>query len=129
MSARWESSWVDVGIGAFAVAAMGLTLWFSLGPAPTGHGSDKALHALAYFVDTLALLLAAVWRPGRTRGRVDVRTLEVAVGLVVLGGLLELVQGGFVHRDAQLGDWIADAAGVTVAVAVFVALRRGAPGR
>ena len=122
-SAGRESSWVDAGFAAVAIGALGLTLWFSLGPAPPGHGSDKELHAVAYFVDTLALLLAVVWRPGRRRGPVVARALTVAASMLVLGGLIELAQGGLVHRDAQFADWGADALGIGVALAVFAALR------
>ena len=105
-------------IWACAIGAVGLTLWFSLGPVPPGHGSDKQLHALAYFVDTFALLLAVVWRPGRPVARLP-WILPIVLAMLVLGGLIELAQAGFVHRDAQLGDWIADAIGILAAVVAF----------
>ena len=108
-------------IWAVAIAAVALTLWFSLGPAPSGPGSDRQLHALAYFADTLALLFALVWRPGSVR-RSGVHVRVVAVGVLVLGGLIELAQAT-VSRDAQLADWLADAAGIALAVAVFEATR------
>jgi VanZ family protein len=126
-ASRWESRWIDVGIWAFALVTTALTLWYSLGPRPPGHGSDKQLHSLAYFVNTLAILLAIVWRPGRSRGRFDARTVPVAVGMLVLGGVIEVVQGGFVRRDSQFTDWAGDSVGIILAVMVFAALRRGLP--
>ena len=119
---------VDRAIRAAAIVAIGLTLWFSLGPAPSGPGSDRQLHALAYFVDTLALLLAVVWRPGGATRRAGVTVWAVALGMLVLGGLIEMAQG-LVGRDAQLSDWLADAAGIAMAVAVFEAVRWGLPSR
>jgi VanZ family protein len=122
--ASWrESRLIDTGIWAFALGTTALTLWYSLGPTPPGHGSDKQLHAAAYFVNTLAILLAIVWRPGRSVRRFDAWALLVAVGMLVLGGLLEIVQGGFVGRDSQFTDWVADGVGITLAVMVFATLR------
>ena len=106
------SPFVDVGIWLIALIATGLTVWYSLGPTPPDHGSDKELHAMAYLIDTFAILLAVVWRPGRAPRRSDAWALPVALALLVLGGLIEITQGGFTDRDAQFGDWIADAVGI-----------------
>lgn len=124
-ASRWESPLVNAGIWAVALCTTALTLWYSLGPAPPGHGSDKELHATVYFVNTLAILLAFVWRPGRGAGRFNAWALPVvvAIAMLALGGLIEIVQGGFVGRDSQFADWVADAAGITLAVMVFAALR------
>jgi VanZ family protein len=124
-ASRWGSPWIDVGIWAFALGTTAITLWYSLGPRPPGHGSDSQLHFAAYFVNTLAILFAVVWRPGR-RGtaRFAGRTLLVVVIMLVLGGLIEIAQGGFVNRDSQFTDWIADSVGVMLAVTLFVTLRR-----
>lgn len=121
---RWDSPLIDVAIWAMAVGAIGLTFWYSLAAAPPGQGSDRQLHAFAYFVDTLAILLAVVWRPGRRGDRFAGRTTVVAVGLLGLGGLLEIAQSRFADRVAQFTDWVADAAGIGLAVVVFVLLRR-----
>ena len=77
----------------------------------------------SYFVNTLAIMLALIWRPGRTRGRSDGWALPVALGILVLGGVIELAQAGFADRDAQFGDWIADAVGVVLALCVFTFMR------
>jgi VanZ family protein len=112
-----------MGIWILALLAISMTVWYSLGSTPPVHHSDKDLHAVAYFVDTLAILLALVWRPGRESRRLDGWALPVTLAVLVLGGLMEIVQGGFVHRDAQFGDWIADAMGIGLALLVFTVLR------
>lgn len=119
----WTSPLVDVAIWLVALVATGATLWFSLGPTAPGHGFDKGLHATAYFVDTLAILFALVWRPGREKRRFG-SALWVALAILAVGGLIELVQGRFAHRDAQFADWIADAVGAGLAVLVFAVARR-----
>jgi VanZ family protein len=119
----WGSPLVDAGIWLISLIATSLTVWYSLGPRPPDHGSDWEWHAVAYFIDTLAILLAVVWRPGREERRFDAWALPVALAVLLVGGLIEIVQGGFAHRDAQFGDWIADAVGLGLAVLLFTALR------
>jgi len=74
-------------------------------------------------VNTLAVLLALVWRPGRAPRRYDGWALPVALGILMLGGVIEIAQAGFADRDAQFGDWIADAVGVVLALGVFTGMR------
>jgi VanZ family protein len=120
---NWDSPLVDAAIWLIALVATGLTVWYSLGPRPPDHGSDKELHAVAYFLDTFAILLALIWRPGREPRRLHAWALPVALTLLIVGGLVEIIQGGFTHRDAQFGDWLADAAGIGLALLLFTALR------
>lgn len=122
-ASRWESPLIDVGIWLAALVATGLTVWYSLGPTPPSHGSDKDLHAAAYFLDALAILLAVVWRPGRETRRLKGGMLPVAVGLLIVGGVVEIAQGGLVDRDAQFGDWVADAVGIGLALLVYALVR------
>ena len=122
-TSMWGSPLVDAGIWLIALIATGLTVWFSLGPTPPDHGSDWEWHAVAYFIDTLAILLAVVWRPGREVRRFDGWTLPVALAVLLVGGVIEIVQGRFADRDAQFRDWIADAVGIGLAVLLFTALR------
>jgi VanZ family protein len=119
----WGSPLVDIGIWLIALVATGLTVWYSLGPRPPDQGSDWEWHALAYFIDTLAILLAVVWRPGREARRFDAWALPVALAVFLVGGLIEIVQGRFAYRDAQFRDWIADAVGIGLALLLFTALR------
>jgi VanZ family protein len=119
-----ESPWVTAAIWAVAIGCTALTLGFSLGPAPPGEfASDRELHAIAYFVNTLAILLAVIWRPGRRAGRPDGWVFLIAAGMAILGGVVEVLQAG-VGRDAQLPDWVADIIGIALAVVVFVTFRR-----
>lgn len=65
---------------------------------------DKVLHFTAYF--GLAVIATVALRASRM-------TLWVLSGLVVLGGMLEVVQG-MVGRDADIHDEIANALGVLI---------------
>ena len=124
-AAAGESSIVDAVIWLIALGAIGATLWYSLGPEPPGHASDKDLHAVAYFVNTFAILLAVVWRPGREDRRPRDYSTPIAACVLAAGGLIEIAQGAFAGRDGQLTDWVADAAGVALALLTFTLLRRG----
>jgi VanZ family protein len=68
------------------------------------HVWDKLLHFAAYF--GLAVIATVALRASRMM-------LWVLVGLVVLGGMLEVIQG-MVGRDADIHDEIANALGVLV---------------
>jgi len=122
-SSTWESPLVDAGIWLVVLVAIAATLTFSLGPKAPGEGVDKGMHAIAYFVDTLAILLALVWRPGQEKRGFE-WALWIALVILAAGGFIELAQGGFVHRDAQLADWMADAVGIGLAVLVFAVARK-----
>ena len=122
-ASAWRSPLVGVAIWLVALVAIAATSWFSLGPTAPSEGFDKALHAIAYFVDTLAILFALVWRPGR-EGRRFESALWVAIVILAVGGLIEIVQGRFADRDAQFTDWIADAVGIALALLVFAVARR-----
>lgn len=104
----------------FTLGSTALTLWYSLGSSPPGDGSNHALHVAAYFVNTLAVLLVVDAR----RGRSNAWTVVVAGGMVVVGGLLEIVQGTIIDRDAELADWVADAVGVSLAALAFAVVRQ-----
>ena len=88
-----------------------MTLWLSLVEVPPGTsafgGADKVEHAFAYFVTSLLLLLAAVWRPGRGDGVLAPWTWWVLGAMVLAGGAVEIVQS-FVGREAELADWVAE---------------------
>jgi len=73
---------------------------------------DKALHFTAYFILSLLATLSLEAR----------RATFLAVGsLIVLGGVLEIVQG-FIGRDMELGDEIANTLGALAGAAVAWAI-------
>ena len=104
-----------------------VTLWLSLAAVPPGTaafaGADKVEHAFAYFVTTLLVLCAAVWRPGRGEGPFSRWWWAVLAVMVAAGGAVEIVQS-FVGREAELADWLAEIIAVTLAWAVLVLWRR-----
>ncbi len=77
-------------------------------------GIDKLQHGLAYFVTSLLLLLAAVWRPGRGDGPFARWGVWVVAALIAAGAGIEIWQS-FIGRDAELGDWIAEIVAVGLA--------------
>jgi VanZ family protein len=118
---------VDAGLwmlSAAIVAAILVFSWAAEPPLSTFSYTDKVGHALAYAALTGTMLLAAVWRPLRGAGRFPGATLAILAASVVLGGIAELGQGLFFHRDASFRDLAIDAAGVVAAYVVWLALRR-----
>ena len=120
---------IDVLLWGLTVASAVLTLWLSLGPVPPGAiafpGADKAFHGLAYFVTTLLLLFAAVWRPLRGSGPFVRFALALIVAIVASGLIVEILQGLLTQeRQGEFGDWVADAVGVFVAMVVHGMVRR-----
>lgn len=85
--------------------------------------SDKLQHALAYGVIAACFLFAAVWRPGRRWGRFPGAAWVVLAGAAVLGISIELIQHSF-HRQGDVRDALADVAGILVAWAAWLAIRR-----
>lgn len=69
---------------------------------------DKALHFTAYFGLALMTTIAV---------RADRRALWWALGLVAMGGVLEIVQG-LTGRDADLFDELANTLGVLTGLGV-----------
>jgi VanZ family protein len=120
---------IDVLLWAMAALSAALTLWLSLGPVPTGVGAfpggDKGSHGVAYFVTTLLLLFAAVWRPGRGPGPLAGLGRGLVAAIVLWGLSVELLQTALTtRRQAELTDWLADAAGALAAALVHGGVRR-----
>lgn len=95
-------------------AALGFTLVMALLPAPPAlpvEAGDKTLHMIAFAVLSL---LASLSFPRR-------RVIELFVWMAALGALIEVLQMiPALHRDAELGDWVADCA---ASLAVLVLCR------
>ena len=120
-------TWVDNALRAGSVILALAIVGFSLGPAPedpTFELSDKLIHGLAYFSQTLAVLLAWVGRPGRFA-----QPFQVAVSttlVIVAGGLfIELAQS-LVSRETEALDALANMVGAGLGLAVWSLLARPA---
>jgi VanZ family protein len=88
--------------------ALAVVIWGELKPSAQGpEGWDKVLHFIAYFGLTGIAAVAL----GRTRAAV-----WAALALAVFGGILEIVQG-YVGRDAEWGDELANILGVCAGLA------------
>ena len=105
---------VDAALWAASFALFVLSLLFSWGPQPPSPNLswfDKVWHGVGYGALTGTLLLAAVWRPGRGRGRFPRAALRIALLVLALAWLTEALQAPF-HRDVEVLDAEADLAGV-----------------
>jgi VanZ family protein len=118
----YEGPLLSAVFTAAAVVTTCLTVWYSVAQAPPSVATDKDLHALAYFANTLTILLAVGWRPVARRWRSHGWTVVVATGMLGLGALMELVQR-YVGRTVDRRDWYADALGVVLAVLAYLAIR------
>lgn len=105
---RW---WLGGGIALLA-AVLILSLMPLSGVPVAKLFSDKAAHLLAYM--TLMLWFGSVVRPG-SRG-------WVFAGLLVYGGVIELLQSMTAYRAMEFADLVADAAGLLLG---WLLVRRG----
>lgn len=123
---RSREASIDVVLWAAAGVCVFLTLWWSLLTGPPEENLfanvDKVEHGLAYFMTSLLLLLAGVWRPGRGDGPFAPWGAWVPFALIVAGGAIEILQS-FIGRDAELGDWMAEIVAVALAWGTVAALR------
>lgn len=105
---RWRACfWIAV------LAGVVLALW----PAPQHSepwfpAADKLEHALAFAV------LVALGRLGGYRS-----VLALAVGLLALGGAIEVAQSFTDTRTAEWLDWFADAMGIALGIGVWASVR------
>jgi len=99
--------------GAALVAVLIVSLWPTTEPLPMNTGWDKTDHVAAFLA--LGLLGLPAWRQWPAR---------VFAGLVAYGGLIEVLQGLTVYRQADWGDLLADAMGVALAAMLVAAWRR-----
>ena len=106
--------------GGFAVLfwlALAFTLVMALLPKPPAvplPGGDKFQHMAAFAVLSLLAWLAFP----------RLRFVELFAAMAALGALIEILQMiPALHRDAQLGDWIADCAASLVVLSLCEAAR------
>lgn len=113
---RPQEVWLWLARIGLAIA-LAITLVLAFAPPSPGPGLlpwDKAEHFLAFYV--LTGLSAAAF-PG---GRIWI----VVAAMLALGAGIEIVQGlPFVHRDADVHDWLADGVGVVFALAPMLLSR------
>ena len=120
---------IDLLLWATTACLSLLTLLFSFGLSAPGAGTfafaDKIGHGLMYFATFLCLLLAAVWRPGRGDGSFPTRAEPFAIGVLLAGMAIELLQAvATAERHAEIGDVVAEVVGIFVALAVHARMRR-----
>jgi len=120
---------IDAVLWSLTAIAASLTLWLSLGPVPPGANAfpnaDKLFHGSAYFVTTLLFLFSAVWRPGRGPGPLARYAPFLVVAILMAGLVVEALQGLLTaSRDPEIGDWLGDAVGGMLALAVHEGVRR-----
>jgi hypothetical protein len=102
-------------IAFFAASAVVLALaLLPHGIGGSAPGPDKLHHLLAF--SALTLFGSLGW-PGRL--------LQVAAALLAFGAGIEVLQGTeLIERDAEVLDWVADAAGIVSAALVTSFVRR-----
>jgi VanZ family protein len=103
---------------ALVAAGIALIMAFLPNPPPLpGNPSDKLVHAATFGL--LALLIAQGWpRAG---------FWAILLPLSAFGAGIEIAQGtSLIHRDASLGDWLADTAAIAIALALLAPTRRQA---
>ena len=86
----------------------------------TANQLDKLVHAAAFA--GLALLLATTWQ--LSAGRLIGHHLRAAWIVLVCYAALDEWTQTFAGRDASLADWLADAAGAALGLALFAWLNR-----
>jgi VanZ family protein len=112
----WPHRWPAALRGWAYAAAVAILLYLTLAPAqdlPKEPMSDKSEHSIAWFV--LAGVGLAFW-PARPR--------RIAAFALALGALIEVLQAVMpLGRDGDWRDWVADSAGVGVALLVWATIR------
>lgn len=115
MSKTPPLSWVLWLLRLCAAALLVVLAYLLLGPPTTaeaGGGIDKIAHVVAFAAATWCLVILLP-----TASRLTVSALAIA-----LGGLTELLQQ-LTRRDPSVMDFLADALGVAMALAIWTAVR------
>jgi VanZ family protein len=116
-----------LGLWLLTTACACATLWWSfLSPAPGAHlfpESDKVGHAMAYGSTLLCFMFAAAWRPRRGNGPFPRSALSVAIIAIMLGIAIEVLQGRYFHRNAEVLDVVAEVVGSFAAFGIFSLVR------
>lgn len=106
----WGAAW-----GALLVLTLFLALWPLTAPVAST-GWDKSDHLLGF----AALATTGMWMlPVRARAQAG-----LLLGLILFGGLIEVLQTFIPHRQGDVWDWLADAIGVGLGAVVGYAVLR-----
>ncbi|MBK6764904.1 MAG: VanZ family protein [bacterium] len=80
--------------------------------------SDKVLHAIAFLFGIM------VWAGALERYPRRGHSLSLAVAIcVAMGGLIELLQSQTLTRSSEMGDFVADLAGIAMGASLWILLR------
>ena len=109
-----SSIWIAL-FGTLGVVALSLTKIGAYVPTHDVTHLDKVMHFGAYFVLTVFWMFAL-----KNGSKQLIRSLLVAIGLILLGIILEVVQGVFTtYRTFDWWDVLANSLGVVVAIGLY----------
>lgn len=109
-----SSFWIAL-LGTIGVVALSLIKIGAYVPTHDVDHLDKVMHFGAYFVLTVFWLFAL-----KNGSKQVVRSVLVAVGLILLGIILEVIQGVFtIYRTFDWWDALANSLGVVVAIGLY----------
>ena len=118
VSSRGRRLWA-VAWGALLVLTLFLALWPLTAPVAST-GWDKTDHLLGF----AALAMTGLWMlPVQVRAHA-----WLMLGLIIFGGLIEVLQTFIPHRQGDVVDWLADAIGVGLGALVGYAVLRWVAG-
>lgn len=123
---RWFRLW-GPAIAYLVLIFIASSFTFGAGTVPSIGSSDKLIHGSIY-----AVLCYLLWRPLSRSPRHWVRRWSPlwALLLTSLYGISDEIHQGFVGRDADVLDWVADTVGAAIVAAALmfvVELRRIPP--
>ena len=105
--------YLDISLTFLMTAVLTVAmLWPISQPLPAPDGSDKVVHLIAFAA--LVFPLAHTERFGLS---------SVFITAIAYGGIIEVLQPSF-GRSADMRDWIADIAGVSLGIAMALLYRR-----
>lgn len=111
-----RSWWPGVVLGIYWAAIFAATHWPQPPQLLSGTGTDKVAHLISYAA--LAFLLAWAVRRGPWR---LTRTTQITLLAALAGyGIVDELSQPIVGRQAEVGDWLADVAGIAVGGLCFL---------
>jgi len=102
-----------------------------LGPIPEIPGKDKTIHFVSYCIGTILLYFACVSVQRRLKlansnlknNRINTKFLPaILIIVIIIIAMLDELTQPWVNRTCSLGDWLADACGITLGVIISIYL-------